>query len=630
MGCKQVGVYLGLVLALVLALAAGWVRAQPAPVADPATPPDTLELAIDTSQALLTPYVAYYHDVAGNKDISEIRRHLRLGDFNALPRGSTAFGFQPGAYWFHARLVNRNPLEPRWLLVQNYPLSDRLDVHTVYRDGSVRQHSGGDALPFEARSIRYRMPNFWLHLPAGEPVDMLLRVQSESSMQVPLAVYTPAAFAEVARDAQFGIGIYYGILLALFVYNLVLWLKLRDASYFWYLFHISAFGLVLFTLNGLGFEYLWPNSTWLADKSVPLSICLAQVGMQQFARHFLELRQRWRFGDRVGLGMIAFFVVLGVASTQLPYRVSTPLAAAAVFISIAWIAIEAVVVMLRGYKPARLFLLAWGMFLFGTAMFTAVAFGLLPKNFATAYGVQLGSALEMLLLSIALGYRYAALRTENERIVREAKQQLELKVEQRTSELRNALGQLGDAHARLRESSQRDGLTGLHTRVHFLERFEHLMAQSRSQGQPLSLLMIDLDHFKQINDRHGHLVGDECLRWAAHSIGQSLRAYGALLARFGGEEFVVGLPGMDRHTATTVAENLRQHLCDEPCRSGGHEVLMTASIGVYQLDNDPAGNVEAALQHADDALYQAKADGRDCVRVANVDHDSVAVPSVET
>ena len=93
---------------------------------------------------------------------------------------------------------------------------------------------------------------------------------------------------------------------------------------------ISAFGLVLFTLNGLGFEYLWPNSTWLADKSVPLSICLAQVGMQQFARHFLELRQRWRFGDRVGLGMIAFFVVLGVASTQLPYRVSTPLAAAAV------------------------------------------------------------------------------------------------------------------------------------------------------------------------------------------------------------------------------------------------------------------------------------------------------------
>src|SRR5690606_19425777 len=227
------------------------------------------------------------------------------------------------------------------------------------------------------------------------------------------------------------------------------------------------------------------------------------------SRTCLELRQRWRFGDYIGLGMIAFFVLLGIASTQLPYRISTPIASATVFISISWIAIEAVVVMRRGYKPARLFLLAWGAFLLGTGMIAAVAFGLLPKNFVTAYGVQFGSALEMLLLSIALGYRYAALRNENERIVREAKHQLEHKVEQRTAELRNALGQLGDAHARLRESSQRDGLTGLHTRVHFRERFEQLMAQARSQDRPLSLLMIDLDHFKLINDRHGHLTGDE-------------------------------------------------------------------------------------------------------------------------
>src|SRR3546814_9674863 len=99
-------------------------------------------------------------------------------------------------------------------------------------------------------------------LPPGQPVELLVRVQSESSMQVPLVIMTQTAFAELARDAQFAIGIYYGILLALFFYNLVLWLMLRDSSYFWYLFHLSAFGMVLFTLNGLGFEYLWPNSAW--------------------------------------------------------------------------------------------------------------------------------------------------------------------------------------------------------------------------------------------------------------------------------------------------------------------------------------------------------------------------------
>ncbi len=158
-------------------------------------------------------------------------------------------------------------------------------------------------MPFDqGRSIRYRHPNFWLDLPLDQPVDVFVRVQSQSSMQVPLALYTPEAFIEQARDAQLGMGIYYGILLALFFYNMVLWLTLRDASYFWYLLHIGAFGLVLFTLNGMGFEYLWPNSPWLADKSVPLSICLAQIGMQQFTRTFLGLRERWRLGDRVALG----------------------------------------------------------------------------------------------------------------------------------------------------------------------------------------------------------------------------------------------------------------------------------------------------------------------------------------
>src|SRR3546814_9318079 len=108
---------------------------------------------------------------------------------------------------------------------------------------------------------------------------------------------TPTAFRSLSRYAQFAIGIYYGILLALFCYNLVLWLMLRDSSFFWYLFHLSAFGMVLFTLNGLGFEYLWPNSAWWADKSVSLSICLALIGMQQFARTFLELGKRFPRGN---------------------------------------------------------------------------------------------------------------------------------------------------------------------------------------------------------------------------------------------------------------------------------------------------------------------------------------------
>ncbi|QOY63655.1 GGDEF domain-containing protein [Lysobacter sp. H21R4] len=598
-----------------LALASVSVALQAHPVdSDVVTGRPALHLDIHTSRLELTPYVSVYHDPGGQDDLAAVRERLASGGFSPLPDNKTAFGFQPGAFWFHARLVNANLREPRWLLVQKYALSDYIEVHTLHADGHVDTHTGGDALPFEARSIRYRLPNFWINVPPGPPVDLLVRISSQSSMQVPLWLYTPGAFAEVSRDAQFGIGLYYGILLALFVYNLVLWLRLRDPSYFWYLLHISAFGLVLFTLNGLGFEYLWPKSPWLADKAVPLSICLAQVGMQQFARYFLELRQRWRLGDLVGLAMIAFFVAWGLASVWLPYRIATPVASAAVFVSIAWIAIESIVVTARGYKPARIFLLAWGLFLAGTGMFAALAFGVLPKTFLTEYGVQIGSATEMLLLSIALSYRYSALRQENERIIRAGREELAQEVEQRTSELRLALDQLGQAHARLRESSQRDGLTGLHTRAHFMERFQQLMVEAYRAEQPLSVLMIDLDHFKDINDQHGHLVGDECLRFSAHLLGQILRRYNAVVARFGGEEFVVGLPGKDGAQALQVAEELRRSLDESACDVAGIQIRLTASIGVHELQVDGGSQVANALQQADEALYRAKADGRNCVR----------------
>jgi two-component system, sensor histidine kinase LadS len=571
-------------------------------------------ITADASYLPLAPQTTYLHDAGGATTLDEAHRLLDSGRFGPLPNGDASFGFQTGAFWFHVRVTNENPREQRWLLVQQYALSDRIDVYARYPDGRTVHHTGGDSFPFEQRSIRYRHPNFWLDLPTGEEVDLLVRVQSQSSMQVPLFLYTPAAFAELSRDGQLGIGIYYGILLALFFYNLVLWLVLRDGSYFWYLFHISAFGLVLFTLNGLGFEYLWPHSTWLADKSVPLSVCLAQIGMQQFARTFLDLNTRWRLGDRISKAMIAFFVLLGIAATQLPYHVATPIASAAVFPSIVWIAVITVMVVRTGYRPAKVFLLAWAMFLLGTGIFVALAFGLLPKTFLTEYGVQIGSALEMLLLSVALGYRYAALRNENERIVRDAKNSLEAQVIERTGELRQAMSELESAHHRLRESSRLDGLTDLYNRTHFREAFEHLLSQSRNSQRPISLLMIDLDHFKRINDTYGHLVGDDCLRCTSNTLAETLRPHGALLARFGGEEFIAALPGMGLGEASVVAEELRQALRAQRCRSGELEIAVSASIGVHCVDLEARDSLESALQVADQALYAAKAEGRDCVR----------------
>ncbi|MFB9069128.1 sensor domain-containing diguanylate cyclase [Pseudofulvimonas gallinarii] len=580
----------------------------------PAVAQSTLTLHPGVPSYGLDAWLRWYHDDQASRDPDSIMAKLAEGLFDPLPNGNPTFGFRRGAFWFHVRIVNGDPMEPRWLLVQEYPLSDHIDIYVRPTGGYWVHQASGDQLPFRNRAIRYRHPNFRIDLPHGEPVDLLVRVQSESSMQVPLRLFTQAAFTEQARDAQLGIGLYYGVLLALFFYNLILWASLRDASYFWYMFHIAGFGMVLFCLNGLAFEYLWPNSTWLQDRCVPVSICIAQVGMQQFTRDFLGLRNLWRSGDRLCQGMIVFFVLWGIASLFIPYRIATPVASAGVLPSVALIVAVSLVANRRGYEPARMFLFAWFMFLAGTTAFTLVAFGILPKLFFTEYGVQIGSALEMILLSFALAYRYAALRNENERIVKDANEQLEIKVEERTAELSRALDQLASANTRLQESNQRDSLTGIYNRHYFHELLERQLYDAREDLQHLAVLMIDLDHFKRINDTYGHLVGDECLRAAAARMSAVVAAHGGVLARFGGEEFVAALPGLDAAQAVAVAEEVRASVAAEPVAAGADLVKVTVSIGVHALDAYRIAGPDDALRRADEALYSAKSGGRNCVR----------------
>ncbi|HEX5662960.1 MAG TPA: 7TM-DISM domain-containing protein, partial [Xanthomonadaceae bacterium] len=98
---------------------------------------EPLRLVPGNSQSSLTPFVAYYHDTNGTDDAAAALRRVGEGGFAPLPDGNTAFGFQSGAFWFHARLINQDPAEPRWLLLQEYALSDHIDVYLRYPDGRL-------------------------------------------------------------------------------------------------------------------------------------------------------------------------------------------------------------------------------------------------------------------------------------------------------------------------------------------------------------------------------------------------------------------------------------------------------------------------------------------------------------
>jgi len=223
--------------------------------------------------------------------------------------------------------------------------------------------------------------------------------------------------------------------------------------------------------------------------------------------------------------------------------------------------------------------------------------------------MQLGSAAEMILLSFALAYRINVLKADNERIQREARHQLEARVRARTAELDATLQRLEDANKRLQDFSRRDGLTGVYNRRHLDDAAVTMLQQARDRAEPLSLLMIDVDHFKRINDEHGHVAGDDCLRALAQVIERLAKAAGGTLARFGGEEFALLLPDTRLEQAEQLAERIRAAVAAQSIRCESGQIDPTVSIGIYGL---PAGypcTAAELLRQAGAALYAPKRAG---------------------
>jgi two-component system cell cycle response regulator len=163
------------------------------------------------------------------------------------------------------------------------------------------------------------------------------------------------------------------------------------------------------------------------------------------------------------------------------------------------------------------------------------------------------------------------------------------------------------------EMSITDPLTGLHNRRYMESHLATQIEQSAARGKPLTVLLIDIDYFKAINDTHGHDAGDDVLREFAIRVRKSIRGID-LACRHGGEEFVVVMPETDVAVGTIVAERLRRRIASEPfaIRQGGGSVEVTISIGIATLDS-AGDSAISVLKRADQALYRAKRDGRNRV-----------------
>jgi len=238
--------------------------------------------------------------------------------------------------------------------------------------------------------------------------------------------------------------------------------------------------------------------------------------------------------------------------------------------------------------------------------------------------------LRLTVASLLSNYRLARenkrlfedLRLKNEEL-RQLNRDLDKRVTERTRELDEANRRLAEANSRLAEANRRlsqlaitDGLTGLYNHRYFHERLSKEVERSNRTGLPLSLLMIDVDHFKHYNDANGHPAGDSVLREVARLLSEGRRLNDAV-ARYGGEEFTVLLVDTPRDSAMKVAEQLRSRVADHHFDNDDKQPLgkLTISLGLASFPED-ASSSDGLVAAADDALYLAKRAGRNAVAAA--------------
>jgi diguanylate cyclase (GGDEF)-like protein/PAS domain S-box-containing protein len=177
--------------------------------------------------------------------------------------------------------------------------------------------------------------------------------------------------------------------------------------------------------------------------------------------------------------------------------------------------------------------------------------------------------------------------------------------------------ELQAAKATAEEAATHDPLTGLWNHNRILEILMEEMARSDRQGSTVSLIMVDLDHFKMVNDGHGHVVGDEVLREIAERLERAVRSYDSV-GRFGGEEFMVVLPGTIPADAEHAAERIRQEIGKTPIYTSAGSLEVTASLGVVTRHGELVNDATALLVAADTALYESKESGRNRVTIASL------------
>jgi diguanylate cyclase (GGDEF)-like protein len=291
-----------------------------------------------------------------------------------------------------------------------------------------------------------------------------------------------------------------------------------------------------------------------------------------------------------------------------------------------------------GSSIAKYFTAAWGVLLLSGLAASADNFHWIALPIDSSYLLMIGATTETLLLALAMATNYSerrrlakissiqasenekqALKTQDEVLALQEQAQIDLEkeVQARTSEFEEALAKLSTTNKDLQDMNEIDALTGVMNRQQFDKVYTEECARSRRERNPLALAMLDIDHFKKVNDTYGHQCGDDCLVAFCKALQEVIKRPGDVLARLGGEEFVILLPNTTLEGASTLLESCRLAISELEVKSEAHTITFTVSVGLSAKVIGEDSDCESLLKYADKLLYAAKDGGRNCIKAGH-------------
>lgn len=401
----------------------------------------------------------YYQDASSKLSIDDV---LKKDSFILNPQPVTNLGISNSAVWVKLKIRNESS-QSNLLFGISYPILDEVELFEIGDSGIVSIGKMGDQLPYSKRVYDHQHFLFDISIPTHETRTYILRAKTWEQMVLPLFVGTPKVVMESNLTQDLIFGIFFGIMLSLVLYNLFIYFTVKDSSYLFYVTYIFLISLTQACLNGYTLRFLFPDNLAFANSSLILINSCAGLASIRFIQLFMDTK---KFVPTLNKGyfVIAFIYLGGIISILAGAKqVSYNLMDLGGFLISFYTLFIAIKISLKGSKPAKLFLLAWSVFLIGVILFVLKNVGILPANSYTNHLLTFGVATEGILLSIALATRINdykkdkeasqleayQLLEEKEQIVLNQNIMLEEKVQERTAELEKTNRNLKETQSQL-------------------------------------------------------------------------------------------------------------------------------------------------------------------------------------